>query len=638
MGDPDEYASQYEGRWEKRTSTNPYEQMSHNTGPAATVETVKDIRFQMTHGYMLGSKRFQEADCMCAECAAYREQDARDQEEQARTAAKEADVSLPEAEQFSRVRRMFADLVERERATEADCRRAVNAMAAGTITEQQLTAKWAPLAIEDGATVTFRGLKSREELNGREATVIGFKANKGRFAVQINGADEVIAVKPNSLRKAASGAEVLARKWGTVVAELVSGYLKCTRCGEPCTIGSKCRVPHPVNMREDLGSMSGPNGIRSNWGCRACNQSYTDVTPWNRSTNDNKLSCGEQHVEGAKWCFAGEHTTAPLLPTDERRVQLYTVSLVSGPNLQEEIDALPDDVQILTITSSSGFYDEDTGVSLERRLADLTELQLVDVSFTKVILNEALTPSIRSLRLQNVPDECELVLELPQLKDVSIHYLRSCDETVNTMLDRATALEKFDSYKLWVYELHFASNHLVDVDLHRSDSLDTLTMYAPNLRSLGLQGCFGLDNIVFHPTHPTLSASLPSNHRIPRLEVNAVNANLGRRAQKALREHPCASSSRMRHQGMPTEEMFANMGMGGTIGGFGDDDSEDYSESDDDYPDLSYPDVMAQMMAAMGGGGTGLGGMPADLMAAMMESIQGTNDNGTDSDSGESVE
>ena len=471
----------------------------------------------------------------------------------------------------------------------------MNAIVAGTATEQQVAFKWTLLALEDGATVTLRGLRSRVELNGSEATVIDFRKHKGRFAVRVDATDEIIAVKPTSLRKAAHGAEVLARKWGAVVADLVSGYLLCNRCGEPCTIGSKCRVPHPVNMRQDLGGMSGGDGMRSNYGCRACDQSYTEFTPWSRST-DGKLSCGEQQTLGARWCFAGEHTTAPLLPTDERRIHLHTVSLMSGPKLQEEIDALPDDVQTLTITSGSGFYDEDTSVCLERRLTDLTELQLVDVSFTKIILNEELTPSIRSLRLQNVPDECELVLELPQLKDVSIHFLED-DEAVNRMLARATALEKFDSYKLWVHELHFASNHLADVDLHRSDGLHTLTIYAPNLRNLGLQGCFGLENLVFRPDHPTLSASLPSDHHLPPLEVNTVNANLGPRALKALREHPSVISSRTRHQGMATEGIFANMA------GFGAESDDEYDDDEYEFDDDTeiHPDMLAQLMAAMGG-------------------------------------
>ena len=65
---------------------------------------------------------------------------------------------------------------------------------------------------------------------------------------------------------------------------------------------------------------------------------------------------------------------------------------------------------------------------LERHLPDLTDLQLVDVSFAKIVLSRDLTPSLESLRMQNVPDECDLTLDLPSLKTVSIHFLGECDE------------------------------------------------------------------------------------------------------------------------------------------------------------------------------------------------------------------
>ena len=61
--------------------------------------------------------------------------------------------------------------------------------------------------------------------------------------------------------------------------------------------------------------------------------------------------------------------------------------------------------------------------------------------------------------MQNVPNECELRLELPALREVSIHFLGECDEAVNEMLARATQLERFDSYKLWVRALHFLAPH-----------------------------------------------------------------------------------------------------------------------------------------------------------------------------------
>ncbi len=152
------------------------------------------------------------------------------------------------------------------------------------------------------------------------------------------------------------------------------------------------------------------------------------------------------------------------------------------------------------------------GVTLEKYLPELQELQLIDVSFEKIILIAALTPMLRHLKLQNVPDQYDLTLELSELRTVSIRFLDDCDEVINTMLRSATRLEKFDPYKLWVDELHFASNNLISVDLHRSERLRTLTLWSPNLSSLGLQACYGLDNLTFLRTHPTLVSLLPHSH------------------------------------------------------------------------------------------------------------------------------
>lgn len=49
--------------------------------------------------------------------------------------------------------------------------------------------------------------------------------------------------------------------------------------------------------------------------------------------------------EGPRWCFNGPHTTRPLPSSDQRRVDKSSVTLVAGPKLQEQIDALPDDVR-----------------------------------------------------------------------------------------------------------------------------------------------------------------------------------------------------------------------------------------------------------------------------------------------------
>jgi hypothetical protein len=73
-------------------------------------------------------------------------------------------------------------------------------------------------------------------------------------------------------------------------------------------------------------------------------------------------------------------------------------------------------------------------------------MQLVDVAFSRVVLTEATTPSLRSLRMQNVPDECELELVLPELRTVSIHFWAGDGRVIQRMLAAATRLESFDSY------------------------------------------------------------------------------------------------------------------------------------------------------------------------------------------------
>ena len=258
--------------------------------------------------------------------------------------------------------------------------------------------------------------------------------------------------------------------------------------------------------------------------------------------------------------LAGVHTTKPLNDSDERRVFPNTVTLHAGPSLQNDIDALAADVHTLTITSANGFYDDENPAVLRRELHSLVRLNLVDVAFDAITLTTATTPSLQHLRMQNVPDECELELELPRLKTVSIHYLRGeCEHAINTMLRSATSLERFDSYKLWVDELHFASNDLREIDLHRSDSLDTLSIWAPRLRVLGLQACYSLDNLTFLTTHPTLASLLPVNHTPPPLEVNTTNANLAREESAPERTRTSSHRARLTHQGMPTESMFAGL-------------------------------------------------------------------------------
>lgn len=196
-------------------------------------------------------------------------------------------------------------------------------------------------------------------------------------------------------------------------------------------------------------------------------------------------------------------------------------------------------------------------------------MQLVDVAFERIVLNSHCTPHVNKVRLQNVPGDCDVTVELPELRDLIVHYHTPDDGGgwINETLGAATKLETFDSYKLWVERLAFASNALLSVDLHRSDCLDSLSLWAPKLRYLGLQACYQLNTILFLASHPTLAGLLPPNYMCDdALEVNVSHACISSAAGAAISAHPRSMVENDAPEGgVGMESMFAGMfGGGGT--------------------------------------------------------------------------
>ena len=166
-------------------------------------------------------------------------------------------------------------------------------------------------------------------------------------------------------------------------------------------------------------------------------------------------------------------------------------------------------------------------------------LRILDHSgLRKLRLTADLTPKLVDLELSNVPEDCKFHVVVPTLKNIWIHHFRGDDlaERINSMLTAATELETFETYKLWVSEeLRFASNHLKTIDLHRSDGLPGISLWAPNLEKLRLQGCFSIWNIEILKSHP-LAETLPEGHEPTKFRVNTLNANIGAKAMKALKK------------------------------------------------------------------------------------------------------
>ena len=218
--------------------------------------------------------------------------------------------------------------------------------------------------------------------------------------------------------------------------------------------------------------------------------------------------------------------------------------VLEPPGLQEKIDALPED--LLRLAVSSFLFDDREKPTLNRKLPKLLELDISDVAFRKIVLTQDTTPQLQGLKLHNAaPEDCHMEVSCPELRKVTLYHYESDvnPNAMNTMLAAATKLEMFASHKLWggTTSLHFASPVLHTITLHRADSLDHLSIWAPSLTTLDLSGCFSLDCIQFPKTHPLAVASPPKTKKAKQsLCVTIANANLGDAAMQALKKHPRA--------------------------------------------------------------------------------------------------
>ena len=313
----------------------------------------------------------------------------------------------------------------------------------------------------------------------------------------------------------------------------------CTRCLEviPSPPGM-CRVPHPNHLRQDQGSMFGGGAAKYNFSCGACSGFYTLKGKPNVNLKDLPI------VAGPKYCFEGSHTVKSLNESDQRRV-FDDVVVISGDldTMQEKIDALDgnEKVKVLKLTRGGAYYDSEKSIKLAVSLLSLEEVILEDVNMTKIVLNNELTPNVKKLWMQN-PSESEdpdFHIVCPLLEEISIYYWGPGHyKWLADMLGAAKSLKRFDSYKLRVSHLGFASNHLKSIRLHRAELLERIDLWAPRLVDLNVQAAYDLNEIHFLKKHD-LMKELPANFAFgDELCVNATNANLGAHAIESIVAHP----------------------------------------------------------------------------------------------------
>jgi hypothetical protein len=402
--------------------------------------------------------------------------------------------------------------------------------------------------------------------------------HRHKVACRAPGGATAALASPASAARAALSSVV-----GPDIARLVQAAVPCSRCQRSVDNGP-CRVPHPASKRRTLQGRYDRTGSTTDYACEACGRNFSIV-----------VANGVERVLGEQWSFeADEHVVGPLPANDCRRVDVDSFELLADGQLQQRIAAMPAGTRVLTIgVPQSGGAREERGLSLCRSLPALEELQIDDVQFHEIVLNAELTPRLRKLRLgQCLAGDCRLVVELPELIEFDSQFYRGDDAPLNIMLEHATKLERFESYKCWVDRLKFASNALKSVNLHRADSLARLELWAPNLTKLNVQGCFGLDKIIFTKEHP-LKALLPPGHRSPRFRVNAANANLGPAARSALNNNPCCAGIDEASGGGPRNmmaSMFQQMHFNTASGNGGASEDEEDEDENDGEEEIQYAD------------------------------------------------
>ena len=164
-------------------------------------------------------------------------------------------------------------------------------------------------------------------------------------------------------------------------------------------------------------------------------------------------------------------------------------------------------------------------------------LRIMDVTLIRLQLTAKLTPHLLELEIRNIPGDCKFEVVVPTLKMISIHHYTPPDhnsDVINDMLAAASELEKFETYKLWVTEvLHFASNHLKTIELYRSDGLSGISFWAPNLETLTMRACYGIERITVSVEH-LLAEKLPEGHEPTTIRVNTLNSNISAVAMASL--------------------------------------------------------------------------------------------------------
>ena len=69
-----------------------------------------------------------------------------------------------------------------------------------------------------------------------------------------------------------------------------------------------------------------------------------------------------------------------------------------------------------------GFIEPMKSIRFNISMEQLVDLQLMDIQFSEIILNQTRTPNLQELFLHNVPEDCQMEILLPTLKKFKMFY------------------------------------------------------------------------------------------------------------------------------------------------------------------------------------------------------------------------
>ena len=149
----------------------------------------------------------------------------------------------------------------------------------------------------------------------------------------------------------------------------------------------------------------------------------------------------------------------------------------TSSSLQDAIDSLNNTGNTIVKVTDRGFIESMKSIKFNLSMVHLVDLQLIDIQFSEIILNQTRTPNLKELFLQSVggisrEEHCRIEILLPTLKKFKMYYYQflssDADSWVQPMLDCAKELEIFETYKFGAKGcLKFASNFLTKINLRR---------------------------------------------------------------------------------------------------------------------------------------------------------------------------